>query len=275
MERAEREEPVGGRRGSYEGASDLRLIEGMRAMDSWAYHEFFERLVPLLLAHAQRCGVRREDRWMTVVELLDDLALRLTRLRQPVPRSLEALATVSLRRRLITARRNESRRRALESEQASALSGGERVIASAASAASLDASDPFQPDPAGEPQHGAEAIVALGRALRLTLSEDDARLLEWMAERVPQRDAAEWLGTTHGALRVRISRLKTRLRLAARRHEARLDGAEREAVRRFLDRVEGRNTPREDARLDEGREDTGRTGRPPSDGGASRERTRP
>ena len=264
MERAERDERAGGRRGSYEGASDLRLIEGMRAMDAWAYHEFFERLTPLLLEHAQRCGVRREDRWMTVVELLDDLALRLTKLREPVPRSLEAVAMVALRRRLISVRRNEARRRELEGEHASLLPGGERVIASAASAASLEASDASGAlAPELVPVHG-DAIAALGRALRLELSEDDARLLEWVAERVPQREAAEWLGTSHGALRVRLSRLKTRLRLAARRYEAALGGADREAVATFLDRVEG--TARE--RIDEGTQEGGaRTGRAASDDG--------
>ena len=265
MERAERDEPVGGRRGSYEGASDLRLIEGMRAMDSWAYHEFFERLTPLLLAHAQRCGVRREDRWMTVVELLDDLALRLTKLRQPVPRSLEAVAVVALRRRLISVRRNEARRHQLEGEHASLLPGGERVIASAASAASLDASDASgAPGPGHVTAHGVDAIAALGRALRLELSEDDARLLEWVVERVPQREAAEWLGTSHGALRVRISRLKTRLRLAARRYEATLGGADREVVAGFLDRVEGAARKRIDDTTQGG---GARTGRADSDDG--------
>lgn len=248
------------RRAPFEGASDRRLVEGMRAMDRWAYHEFFARLTPLLLAHAQRCGVRPEDRWMTVVELLDDLALRLTKLHQPMPRTLEGYAIASLRRRLITARRNEARRRELESEHASALRGGERVVASAASEASLHASDPADDvETSTEERDATSAIAVLGRALRLRLSADDARLLEWVAERVPQREAAEWLGTTHGALRVRISRLKSRLRAAARKHEATLAGAEREAVARFLDRVEeGAHEP-----MDGGE----RAARSPSDGG--------
>ena len=249
MERAERDERAEGWRGSYEGASDLRLVEGMRAMDPWAYHEFFERLTPLLLEQAQRCGVRHEDRWMTVVELLDDLAVRLTKLRAPLPRSLEGTAIVALRRRLLTARRDGDRRRQLELEAASVLDAGEFVMASATSDASLRAADVGFAEaasgsdaPAGDdaaPDESGGAVQALGRALRLQLTPDDARLLEWVADRVPQHEAAEWLGVSHGAVRVRIHRLKARLRRAARRYEASLEGSERATVARFLDRVEG------------------------------------
>ena len=244
MERATGQEASAGADERYENAPDGSVVAGMRARDPWAYHEFFERLVPVLLEHAHRGGVRREERWMIVVELLDDLAIQLTQLRQDVPRSLEAFAVIALRRRLSTIHRKEARQRRIELGAATLLDAiVEPVVLTTTSEASLRASRAHLMKPAhaedGDPATIRGAVGLLGRAMRMKLSPDEARLLEWVAERVPQAEAAAWLGISHGALRVRIHRLKARIRRAAREYEASLEGAERRAVSSFLDRVDG------------------------------------
>ena len=66
------------------------------------------------------------------------------------------------------------------------------------------------------------------------MSEEERRLLDWVAARIPQRTIAEWLGLSYEATAKRISRLVRRLRATALREVAHLDGTHYRQVERAL-----------------------------------------
>lgn len=225
----------------YELATDVQLVARLRADDRRAFHEFYQRLAPALHAQARRLGVPREDRWLVVTGLLDDLVLRLTRFRMPVRKSLEDLAMVALRSAVFQARRKDERQRRLEREHATELEENwQSVVASCVSEATIRAAlDPLVALIVAEEQASEtdDPLRRLARALIAELDLNQVRLLEWSWEGVAQRTMAEWLGTTHTAVRTRLSRLRADLRIAATVWAAGLEGAERARLDRFLARA--------------------------------------
>ena len=81
-------------------------------------------------------------------------------------------------------------------------------------------------------------LVARRAALTRDLSSPlVARFLDWVARWVPQRVIAEWVGMTHGALRIRVWRLRERLREAAVVYADHLSPAERLELKDFFRRT--------------------------------------
>jgi DNA-directed RNA polymerase specialized sigma24 family protein len=153
----------------------------------------------------------------------------------PLPRSLVAYLAASFRKRSLNSVRDLRRRRQLvESCAVDAGGSTERVIPSAVSESAVRASY----GPRAESPTLSPAIERLALELEGGLSPDERRLVGWLGQRVPQREIAAWLGTTHGALRVRVTRLRARLRDAAFRHTNRLDGDERTELDRFFRRID-------------------------------------
>ena len=68
--------------------SDHRLIEEMRARDSGAFEEFFERFAPLLREEASRLRMQPALREEAVVQCLEQAALSLIKEPAVVPASL-------------------------------------------------------------------------------------------------------------------------------------------------------------------------------------------
>lgn len=215
--------------------SDAELVAAMRRNEPGAFREFFARFAPLVTALARARWTGSGELSERITDFLDDTALRLCRATTPVPRTLAAWLAAAFRRRDLNAMRDLRCRERLR-EEYSADAGGrsERVMPGATSENAMRASH----GPAWEALALSPAIEQLALALERGLSGDERQLLAWLGARVPQREIAAWLGATHGATRVRITRLRARLRDAALRHAYRLDGPDRAELTRFFRRVD-------------------------------------
>ena len=215
--------------------TDAALVAAMRRNQPGAFREFFERFSPLIAAVARRHRIPATDPDERMIEFLDDAAMRLCLPTTPLPRSLAGYLAASFRRRSLNGVRDLRRRMLLRDERALDIGGlAQRVIPGAVSENAVNATyGPGIDAPALAP-----AIERLALELERGLSASERRLLGWLGQRVPQREIAVWLGTTHGALRVRVTRLRAALRDAAFRHASSLDGDERAEIERFFRRVD-------------------------------------
>ena len=215
--------------------SEAELVAAMRRNDAEAFREFFRRFAPLVTALARARRVPAAGLSERVDEFLNDAALRLARITSPPPGSLAAYLAISLRRRDYNHLRDlRCRERLRDAYSVDGAGGSERAILGATSEHAVRTSH----GPGWE--HGAlsPAIERLALALEQGLTDDERQLLAWLGARVPQREIAVWLGVTHGAMRVRVTRLRARLRDAALRHAFRLEGWERAEIARFFRRAE-------------------------------------
>lgn len=218
----------------YTNASEDQLADGMRAAHTAAFQEFFHRFSPLLMHQAARFGVPADQRRTAVTELLDDVAERLSAHRLATRTSLAGYLCTALRRRVVNANRDRRNRERLEGEAASEIDGqGQAAIVALCSSHALRAIRTLDADD----EASNAAVIALGALLLAALSGEERRLVAWLGERVPQREIAQWMGTTHGALRVRVSRLRRRLAAVSTGYEQSLDGADLTVVSRLLRRA--------------------------------------
>jgi DNA-directed RNA polymerase specialized sigma24 family protein len=213
--------------------SDEALLDAMRRNDAGAFREFFERFSPLLAALAGSCGIGTDRRDEVVTEFLDDVAMHLALASTAVPRSVASYLATSFRNRAKKVARALRVSEALPSAYLVDGGGSERIVATLASEDAVRASHGPDWDGPGL----SVAIERLALELERGLDAEERQLLALLGERVPQREIAEWLGTTHGALRVRVTRLRARLADAAVRYAWRLEGAERAALDRFFARI--------------------------------------
>ena len=240
-------------------AMDGDLLSGLRAGREAAIRELFDRYTALLLRAAVELGVGRNDAWTYAAEVLGDVAMEIGEHRLVVHGSLRAYLIVRLRNRVLADRRVSDGRARLEREIAmpaqDAGPGSEAAVLSTCSSHALRASrDPlgeFDPEaeagedactstvPASEtaaPSASAAALAALHAVVQAGLTPEQARIMNWVAERVPHREMAAWLGTTEEALRARVKRIRARLVARAARFQASLEGEAGVAVGRHLRR---------------------------------------
>jgi RNA polymerase sigma factor (sigma-70 family) len=207
------------------------LVQAMRQGDERAYREFFLRFTPLLTFLARIYRVAGAERRTIVDEFLDDMALRFGRHTTPVPEAFSSYLVVAFRHRLRNMARDRDHRARLYRAVATDVAGtGESAILSASSAHSVRE----MCGPAWEEEHLAAGLERLALSLENELGRDERRIITWLGRRVPQREIAAWLGVSHGALRVRVSRLRARLRLAALAHVESLIDDERAQIERYL-----------------------------------------
>lgn len=216
------------------GESDRSLVLRMRAGEERAFRDFFLRFEPLACHVATRAGVQPALRREAVDEGLATVALHLARPTSVTPERLAAYVAGALFSRLRDDRSTRERHERLEATAAEELhEGGEWVLAGTCSAASVRASvgeataDDVAPTP---------ALAALLDTVREATTEEERRVLGWLAERIPQRLIAEWTGVSHDVARKRIARLRTRLRAAVLRRAGEMPDAERAPVMRVLGR---------------------------------------
>jgi RNA polymerase sigma factor (sigma-70 family) len=214
---------------------DVELVAAMRRNETGAFREFFARFSPLIRAVARSRRSSAIDLTEQVTEFLDDAAMGLAGVTRPVPRALAAYLVASFRNHTRDAERNRRCRERIDDECAEEAGGvSERVVRSASSEDSVRRTQgPLVQKPTLTP-----AIERLALELESGLTGDDRQLLAWLGARVPQREIAVWLGATHGAVRVRVTRLRTRLRDTAFRHFHRIDGADRQELIRFFRRID-------------------------------------
>jgi DNA-directed RNA polymerase specialized sigma24 family protein len=212
--------------------SDQELIERMRRDEPLAFHELFWRFQPLLVRYAKQLGVQPALREETVVEMLNDVSLTLMRYHTPVPRSLVAYLVTALRHRVAAS----VRARIASVDWRPEFDRGAdnpRGFGDSSSEATRRASSGQWADPAVL----SPALERLASSLDEGLSDEERMILDWVAHWVPQRLIAEWIGMSHGALRIRVLRLRERLREAAVLYAAQLSPAERLELRDFFRRT--------------------------------------
>jgi hypothetical protein len=214
--------------------SDQSLVLAMRAGEERAFRDFFLRFEPLALHVARRAGVQPALRREAVDDGLGAIALHLARPTSVTPDRLGAYVAGALVMRLRGEHGTRERHERLEATAAETPhGGGESVLAGTCSAASLRAS-------AGDASDGevavSSALMALLDEVRAATSEEERRVLGWLAERIPQRLIAEWTGVSHDVARKRIARLRTRLRTAVLRRAGEMPDVERASVMRVLGR---------------------------------------
>ena len=245
---------------------DATLVAGMRSGWEPAYAEFCARYVAMLSGLARRAGVGPDDRSMRVTEFLDDAALRLGCSTLPTPRSMAAYLVAGFRARLAQAARGEKRRQSRENGLTAEIgTGSERAVAESVSAYSIACTAGPDVDSAGTIESGKEAGHGVRCRLVETLlgaaSDSERKMLGLMAQRMPQREIAELLGVTPGAIRVRILRLRERLRQEAMAYANTVSVDDALALQRILSARAGHGASR-DARSSgrpNGEDNLGRT----------------
>jgi RNA polymerase sigma factor (sigma-70 family) len=217
-------------------ADDATLLGAIARGVEPAIGEFYRRFVDVLMAVARRHGVPAAERRSRAAEFLDDAALRLAAWRHPVPRSLVAYLATSFRRRLGMDWRAETRESHRHGATLSQVADGSQwVIAEMCSEYAIRSAT--SPDAAAvEEERGLpdDARAELAHALWTAMSEEEQRMMGYLAERYPQREIAERLGLTPTTARVRIMRLRQRLRKVAAQYIATLSVEDGIALARAL-----------------------------------------
>ena len=230
--------------------TDSELVMRMRGDDERAWTEFFDRFRELLCREARRCGEQPALCDEIAFDSLADSALSLMRHTMTIPRSLPGYLCVALRNAVFNAQRT---RRHDEAQRISAVWDSpvdiaHAVIRETASDYSLRATDG-----GGDAATSiAPALLRLSLALDATLTIEERRLLGWIGEWVPQAHIADWLGVSYGSLRVRLSRLRDRLRMAADAYAIAADATDQEVLRAFFRRASIRDGPGGVARSGDG-----------------------
>lgn len=195
------------------------LVAGIRRGDDAAVAELYERYLPLLVMAARRHRVLPSDREELALEVLAEVAMQLMRDDTPVPRNLQGLLMTVLRRRVLDRLRREAA----------------RIPELPLDEVRDDALAVAHDGEAGRARAGP-ALVRLADHLEAYVDDTELQILYWLAEHVPQRTIAEWLGMSHGATRMRIGRLRDRLREVVRTYWRVADDDSRAELARFFRR---------------------------------------
>lgn len=207
--------------------TDAALIDAMRASIPEAWTEFDARFRPLLERYAARVGIPRWEWSVCITEVLDDEALRLIERAGQSPQHMTAYLVRAVRNRFLELKRTSLRR-----DRRYAVDGAAGAVMSEHT---RRAGDP--PRIAEERTDSCTAASRLGRELSASLSTEEQQMLAWVAEGVPQRVIAEWLGINREAAKKRIARLCRRLRASAPEVTAGLSRDDQRQLNRLLRRA--------------------------------------
>lgn len=194
--------------------SDAALVDAMRASLPEAWAEFDARFRPLLERYATRVGIPRWEWSACITEVLDDEALRLIeRPTREMPQHLSAYLVRAVRNRHLALRRATIRRERRYAAAAAIDPATDGVLSLLVSEHSRHAAEP--PHVSEEMTTASTAVKQFGALMSARLTNTERETLAWVAEGVPQRVIAEWLGINREAAKKRIARLCRRLRLLA------------------------------------------------------------
>jgi len=220
---------------------DRELLGAVQRGEVGAFARFIERYHRLLLEYARRAGVPSADRDELVGELLDDVALQLMSRGALLPENPRYYLLSALRHRLLNAKRAQGRRDRVVSEAVregygdyDAATGGN--AAAGCSEASIRASR----GPAWERTRLPPVLERLSAKLDESLRPDERQLLVAVAENIPQREIAEWLGVSYVVARKRLERLRARLTDVAMRYTNSLEPDDARELQRFFRRCRAR-----------------------------------
>lgn len=223
-------------RASYGAMSDRELVLAMRRDARGAIEEFMRRFHRLLLSYARRAGLSTADGDALVYEILEDAAIELSSPGAEMPEHVAASLVRRFRNRLLKLRRSTERyerhvrEAAIDVEYAAESDEPQAVVG----CSQFGLRQAWGAEPS-ESRYAA-IIDQLSVLLDEGLSEEERQLLAAVSERVSQRRIAEALGMSHGALRVKLSRLRKKLCETAVRYGDSLDADRAAALRAFLRR---------------------------------------
>jgi DNA-directed RNA polymerase specialized sigma24 family protein len=224
----------GGRLESSRYPTQQRLVAAIRRGEEPAIHELFVLYAPLLRDQAKKMSVPVGERDQIVETLLDDIVIHLVEVENP-PRELTSYIVTSLRNRVRTGHRDSTRaQRNDESAYAEYGDSTERIVAECHSEYGMRASLPMD-DSRRAPLRSA--VKKLADKSAKELSADELALMIGVGRHIPLRDLADQLGLSHGALRVRLSRLRDRFIKLATQYVTTVDPAEKNEIVRFLRRA--------------------------------------
>jgi DNA-binding CsgD family transcriptional regulator len=230
--------------------ADSALIDAMRDGDGAAWLEFDARFRPLLERYALRVGIPRWEWSACITEVLDDEALHLVDRVHAMPQHLSAYLVRAVRNRHLVLKRAATRRGRRYASEIVDDAKAEGALPTLISEHSRRACDP--PRIAEEQVDSPTAMTELATLLSARLTAEERQMLAWVAEGVPRRTIAEWLGINREAAKKRITRLCQRLRTAAVELSEQLPADRREEVERMMRRTMSTRTQSHRGESDDG-----------------------
>jgi len=222
-----------------DAVKDYDIVVAMRRGEAVAFEQYIERFHRILLDYARRAGVAPSERDELVSELLDDVAIGLITRSGPLPQNPRMYLLSALRHKLLNRKRGSERRRRVVSEAARASYAGRESAGESAAGCSeemLRAS--HGPEWEGAPL--PRVLERLAGRLSEALRGDERQLLVAVAENIPQREIAEWLGVSYAVARKRLERLRARLTDVAMQYANTLEPDDARELQRFFHRCRAR-----------------------------------
>ena len=219
---------------------DYDIVVAMRRGDSASFEQFVERFHHILLDYARRAGVSTAERDELVSELLDDVAMQLMTRSAAPPQNPRMYLLTALRHRLLNRKRGRERRQRVVSEAARAAYGDAPADARESAAGCSEDLLRASRGPEWEGTRMPRAIERLSARLSEALRPDERLLLVAVAENIPQRDIAEWLGVSYAVARKRLERLRARLTDVAMHYANTLEPDDARELQRFFHRCRAR-----------------------------------
>lgn len=220
---------------SVRALTDAALVDAMRASAPEAWAEFDARFRPLLERYASRVGIPRWEWSACITEVLDDEALGLVEGAREMPQQLTAYLVRAVRNRHLQLRRAAVRRERRYADAVGTASDTDGAIGLLVSEHSRRACNP--PRVSEELAAHSTAVTRFAELLSARLATEERQMLAWVAEGVPRRVIAEWLGINREAAKKRIARLCRRLRVVAIELSEQLPTDTRREVDRFMKRI--------------------------------------
>lgn len=232
--------PLGRKAGagaSKDATRDVDIIAALRRGESSAYEAFISRFHRVLLEYARRGGVRSADRDEFVEDLLDDVALQFMTPSTPLPQSPRMYVITAFRNKLLNLKRARGRRERMVCEAVrDAVDDCDFANTADVMAGCSEGMVRESRGPGRDSAPLSQALEQLSAKLSEALSDDERRLLVAVADNVPQREIAEWLGVSHVVARKRLERLRSRLTDVATRYTDSLEPDEARELQRFFRR---------------------------------------
>lgn len=198
-------------------------------------HELFVLYAPLLRDQARKMSVPRGEQDQVVDTVLGDIVLHLAEVEIP-PRDLTTYIITSLRNRVRTRHRDAARvRQTDEGAYSEHGESTERIVAECHSEYGLRASLPLDAERQAPLR---SAIKKLAERSASELSREELILMIGVGRHIPLRDLGEQLGLSHGAVRVRLSRLRERFIRLAIQYVGALAPDEKREMQRFFRRAQ-------------------------------------
>jgi DNA-directed RNA polymerase specialized sigma24 family protein len=227
--------------GAAETARDTELIASIRRGDTGAIESFVTQFHRILHEYARRTRLLTTDQDEFIVDVLNDVVLRILKFELRVPDGLRVYVITVFLNRSRKMRRNEIRHDRLVSEAARSVAvdcgfADDEEVAAGCSHSSVRESR----GPGWETAKLSGVLERLSHLLSEKLQEDERQLLSAVAENVPQRVIAEWLDIPHDVARKRLQRLRARLNHVAMQYANTLDPNDARELSRFFRRCRAR-----------------------------------